>query len=156
MAVATYLMSGEFGEFHPTTSDSREEMSSLVVTTEPWEPADQASADVHASTDVENDIPLEMPMDHMMTQFIEAQPEARAQAYHVRCDDRQQDSIVAFTSAALDALVQDVATYTGFETQADRNDYAASPGGRNSPVRPTASSTTDRTSHEPYTQEPDC
>jgi hypothetical protein len=71
-----YHTSGEFGEFHPTAPDSREEISLRVVTTEPSEPADQPSADVQVSTDVENDIQLEMPMDHVITPFVEAQPEA--------------------------------------------------------------------------------
>jgi hypothetical protein len=43
-----------------------------VVTTEPLEPADQPSADVQVSTDVENDIQLEMSMDHAIREFIEA------------------------------------------------------------------------------------
>jgi hypothetical protein len=56
MASSTYHTSGEFGEFHPTAPASREEISLRVVTIEPSEPADQPSADVQVSTDVENDI----------------------------------------------------------------------------------------------------
>jgi len=40
------------------------------------------------STDVENDIQLEMPMDHIMMPFVEAQPEAWKQAHLVCRDDR--------------------------------------------------------------------
>lgn len=126
IASSTYHTSGEFGEFHSTAPDSREEISLRVVTTEPSEPADQPSTDVQVSTDVENDIQLEMPMDHVIREFIEAQPEAWKQAHLVCRDDRQHGSVVAFTAAALDTLVQDVATYTGFGSEAERDYYIAS------------------------------
>jgi hypothetical protein len=120
-------MSGESGELHPTAPGSREEISLWVVTTEPSEPADQPSADV------EHAIPLEMPMDHVMTPFVEAQPEAWKRAHLVCRDDRQRGDVVAFIAAALDTSVQDVATYTGFETEAERDDDAASLQWRKSP-----------------------
>jgi hypothetical protein len=58
-----------------------------VVTTEPSEPADQPSVDVHASMDVESDSQLEMPMDHIVREFIKAQPGVWKQAHLVCCDD---------------------------------------------------------------------
>jgi hypothetical protein len=90
----TYHVSGEFGEFHPATPDSREEISSQVVTADLSEPADQPSADVHASTDVENGIQLEMPMAHVITPSGEAQQEVWKRAHLVRRGDRQHGSVV--------------------------------------------------------------
>jgi len=78
------------------------------------------------STDVENDIQLETPMDHVIREFIEAQPKAWKQAHLVCRNDRQHGYVVAFTAAALDTMVQDVATYTSFETEAERDHDAAS------------------------------
>jgi hypothetical protein len=62
-------------------------------------------ANVQVSTDVENDIHLEMRMDQVMTEFVEAQPEGWKQAHLVCRDDRQHGYVVAFTAAALDTLV---------------------------------------------------
>jgi hypothetical protein len=121
-ASATYHTSGEFGEFHPTAPDSREELSLRVVTTVPSEPADHPSADVHVSTDVENDIHLEMPMDHVIRLFVEAQPEVWNRNHFVCRDDRQHGYVVAFTAAAFDTLVQYMASYTGFGNEDERDD----------------------------------
>ena len=87
MESITYHTSGEFGEFHPATPDSQQEISSQVVTTDPSEPADQPSADVHASTDVGNDLHRELPMDHVISLFVEAQLEAWKQEHLVCRDD---------------------------------------------------------------------
>lgn len=46
-----------------------------MLTTEPSEAADQPSADVHVSMDVKHGIHLAMRMDHVIIQFVEAQPE---------------------------------------------------------------------------------
>jgi hypothetical protein len=100
---------------------------------------------VQVSTDVENDIQLEMPMDHVITPFIEAQPEAWTQHHLVWRDDRQHGYALTSTEAALDTLVPDVATYTRFETEAERDHYAPPLRGGKSPMRPTASSTSGET-----------
>jgi hypothetical protein len=81
---------------------------------------------VQAWTDVKNDTQLETPMDHVIREFIQAQPEAWKQAHLVCCDDRQHGYVVGFTAPALDMLVQDGATYTGFGSEAERDLYAAS------------------------------
>jgi hypothetical protein len=152
---STYYPSGEFGEFHPTAPGSREEISLRVVTTEPSESLAQLSADVQASRDVEHDIQLAMPMDHVITPFVEAQPEAWKRA-HVMCRyDQRHGYVVGLTVAALDTLVEYVATYTGFGSEAERDHYAAFLRWRKSPGRPTASSTSGETSHEPYIQDTD-
>ena len=73
----TYHVSGEFGEFHPAAPGSLgRKYRHGRVTTEPSGLGPTHRADVHASTDVENDIQLEMPMDHVIKPFSEAQPEA--------------------------------------------------------------------------------
>ena len=70
MSSNTYRMHGECGEFHPAAPKSREKISSQVVTIEASEPSAQPSADVHASTDVENDILLEMPMEERSSHVV--------------------------------------------------------------------------------------
>ena len=52
--------------------------------------------DMDTSTGVEHHIQLEMPMDHIMTQLGEAEPEAWKRAYLVRRDDQQHGSDVDF------------------------------------------------------------
>jgi len=126
IASCTYHTSGEFGEFHPAVPESREEISLRVVTTEPSEPADQPSADVQVSPDVENDIQLETPIDHVIREFIEAQPEAWKRAHLVCRDDRQHGYVVGFTAPALNTLVQYVTTQAVFGSEAERDYYAAS------------------------------
>jgi hypothetical protein len=80
---------------------------------------------MHASTDVEQHIHLEMPLDHVMAQFVEAQPEAWKQAHLVCRYDRHHGYVVGFTAAALDTLVQYVTTQAIFGSEAERNFYAS-------------------------------
>jgi hypothetical protein len=107
------------------------------------------------STDVEHYIQLEMPMDHIMMHLVEAQPEPWKREHLVCRDDQQHGSVMGFTAPALDMLVQDVATYTGFGSEEERDFYAASLRWRKTPVQPTASSTSGETSHEPCTHDTD-
>jgi hypothetical protein len=118
--------SGEFGEFHPAAPDSREEISLLVVTTEPSELVDQLWADVQVSTDEENYIHLEMPMEHVIREVIEARPEAWRQAHLVCRNDRQHGNVVSLRAQVLDASVPYVETYTGFGSEAEQDYDAAS------------------------------
>jgi hypothetical protein len=59
---------------------------------------------------MENDLHREMPMDHVISLFVEAQLKAWKQVHLVCRDDRQHDNVVSFTAQALDTWVQDVAT----------------------------------------------
>jgi hypothetical protein len=109
MAIATYHMSGEFGGFHPTAPDSPREKSSRVVTTERSKPAAQPSADMHVSTDVENETLIEMPLEPVVQECIAAQPEAWKQAHLVCRSDEKHGYVLGFTAPALDTWVPDVA-----------------------------------------------
>jgi hypothetical protein len=60
--------------------------------------------------DVEGIFQLETPMDHVIREFIEAQPEGWKRAHLMCRDDRQHGYVVAFTAVALDTLVQYGAT----------------------------------------------
>ena len=122
----TYHTRREFGEFCPAVDEWLAKKSSQVGATTLLEPPALPLGDMDTSTDVEHRIHLEMPIDHVIREFIEAQPEAWTQAHLVCHDDRQHGSVVGFTAQALDTLVQDVATYIGFGSEAERDDYAAS------------------------------
>jgi hypothetical protein len=122
----TYHVTGEFGEFPLSPAESLGKISSQVGATTLLEPPALPLGDTGTSTDVEHHIQLEMPIDHVIREFIEAQPEAWKRDNLVCRDDRQHGYVVAFTAAALDTLVQDVATYTSFETEAERDHDAAS------------------------------
>jgi hypothetical protein len=98
---------GEFGEFPPAAAESLGKKSSQVVAAELSEPTAQSPADMPSLTDVEGIFQQEMPMDHIIREFVEAQPEAWKQAHLVCCNDRQHGYVVAFTAAALDTLVQE-------------------------------------------------
>jgi hypothetical protein len=82
-----------------------------MVTIELSKPAAQPLADMHASTDVKNETLIEMPLEQVIQEFIEAQPEAWKRAHLVCRVDRQHGYVLAFTVAALDTLVPREASY---------------------------------------------
>ena len=101
---------------------SHSEISSQVGATTLLEPPALPLGDMDTSTDEENDIHLEMPMEHIITPCGEAQQEVWKRAHLMRRGDRQHDSVVGFTAQALGY----VATSAGFETEAELDHDAAS------------------------------
>src|SRR5215510_2960099 len=65
----TYHSRHEFGEFHPAAPESLGEKSSQVVAAGSSGPSAQPSGNMLASTDVEKDIQVEIPMDHVIRPF---------------------------------------------------------------------------------------
>jgi hypothetical protein len=71
-------------------------------------------------------IKWELPLDRVVQQFMEQQPEEWTRA-HLACRyDRQHGYVVGFTAPALDTLVRYVATSAIFGNIAERDHYTAS------------------------------
>jgi hypothetical protein len=87
--------------------------------------AAECTESVGARGSIGDDGGLELPFDRVVEQFIEQQTEVWKQAHLVCRYDQQRGYVVGFTAAALDTLVEYVATCTVFGSASERDHYAA-------------------------------
>jgi hypothetical protein len=120
-----YQDDGELGEFHSTAAESSEKNSLQIGATDSLPRAAHAPAGICALTKTQGTIQIELPLDIVMRQFLESQPETWT-SDHVICRyDRHEGYVVGVTAPALDAFAQFVAATSVFGSEAQRHHYTA-------------------------------